>query len=607
MEEEKDEVEEVEEVVREGRRRREGEPPAGRFNASMLDMSEADCAGDPEPRFLGDRLLMYGVDAAESKATRRMMVFQGAVNGHQALVLLDLGANANFVSKEWAQRTGIAQRQLIKSTDVTTADGRTVTATSQLMSVDVRVVGKATKTSLVVVPLGTYDIILGTPWFAATKPLFDWERWTCNGRSVYSKGGRSVGRPGRGARRLQSMAIGADHAARMTGLAGKYSDVFASTLPKHAMRKDALVHSFLMEEGAKPIRDAERRRSPEELRLIREMVAEGEASGIIEDSSSEWCSQLHMVVKKDQYGVPTGKPRFCVDYRRVNARMRKDAHPLPLPEAMFAQLKGATVFSKLDLTKGFYQIALAPECRGTLAFSSPDGLKQWRVMPFGIANAPATFQREMQRVFRERLDVCVMVYIDDILVFSKDADSHAEHVEWVLSQLRANGYYANPDKCEFFQSEVNFLGHVIKAGGLAVQQHKVDSIVNWPKPQCVKDVRAFLGLTSYYRRFIARHSELAGPLSDLTRKDTSFVWGDKEQSAFDSLKQSMAAAPMLITPDNSKPYVLHTDASGYAVGATLSQETERGLQPVAFMSKKMNAAQRNYAVHEWELLAVVRR
>ena len=136
----------------------------------MLDMSDADCAGDPEPRFLGDRLLMYGVDAAEPKATQRMMVFQGAVNGHQALVLLDLGANANFVSKEWAHRTGIAQRQLIKPTDVTTATGRTVAATSQLMSVDVRVVGKATKTSLVVVPLGTYDIILGTPWFAATKP-----------------------------------------------------------------------------------------------------------------------------------------------------------------------------------------------------------------------------------------------------------------------------------------------------------------------------------------------------------------------------------------------------------------------------------------------------
>jgi hypothetical protein len=157
------------------------------------------------------------------------------------------------------------------------------------------------------------------------------------------------------------------------------------------MNKDAMVHSFIMKEGASPVKDGERRRSPEELRLAREMVREGEASGIIEESTSEWCSQLLMVMKKNQYGKITGKPRFCVDYRRVNALMRKDSHPLPLPESMFAQLHGAKVFSKLDLTKGFYQIGLAPECRPYLAFSTPDGPRQWTVMPFGIANAPATF------------------------------------------------------------------------------------------------------------------------------------------------------------------------------------------------------------------------
>jgi hypothetical protein len=240
------------------------------------------------------------------------------------------------------------------------------------------------------------------------------------------------------------------------------------------------------------------------------MVAEGEAAGIIEPSTSEWCSQLVMVMKKDQHGQPTGKPRFAVDYRRVNELMKKDAHPLPLPEVMFAQLKGATVFSKLDLTKGFYQIALDPQCREQLAFSTPDGLRQWTVMPFGVANAPATFQREMQRVFRGRLDKSVMVYIDDILVFSRNAEEHAEHVEWVLSQLKLNGYYANPDKCEFFQERVHFLGHVISADGVAVQQHKVDAVVQWPTPQSVSDVRRFLGLTGYYRRFVDGHSLCLG-------------------------------------------------------------------------------------------------
>jgi hypothetical protein len=588
-----------------------GEPAAEEMieDEGGFDLSGMDVGGEEEegvqPYFLGDRLLLYSTEAPESTPSRRMMVFQGSVGGHQAVILLDLGANANFVSKEWAHSKGLPQRQLTSSIEVTTATGRTYCATSQLMPADVRVVGKQFRTPLVMVPLGTYDVILGTPWFAATKPQFDWDQWTCNGRAVYSKGGRSVGHPGRSARRLQSMAIGPAHQKIMGALASKYSDVFASKLPPRKVNEEALEHSFVMKDGATPTRDGERRRSPEELRLIREMVSEGEAAGLIEDSTSEWCSQLLMVVKKDQYGVPTGKPRFAVDYRRVNELMKKDAHPLPLPEVMFAQLKGATIFSKLDLTKGFYQIGLKRKCREYLAFSSPDGLKQWKVMPFGTANAPAAFQREMQRVFKDKLDVAVLVYVDDILVFSRNAEEHAEHVEWVLSQLRRNKYYANPDKCEFFQAQVNFLGHVISAGGVAVQQHKVAAVTNWPTPESVSDVRKFLGLTGYYRRFVAGFSSIAGPLSDLTCKDTPFVWGEKEQAAFAQLKAALASAPVLITADNSKPYVLHTDASGYAVGASLSQMTDRGLQPVAYLSKKMNVAQRNYPVHEWELLAVM--
>jgi RNase H-like domain found in reverse transcriptase/Reverse transcriptase (RNA-dependent DNA polymerase)/Integrase zinc binding domain/Retroviral aspartyl protease len=583
------------------------DPPmdaSGGFDLSLLDMSSAD---NPEDAgFLGDPLLCHNMDTSGGKHNKQMMVFQGSINGHQAVILLDSGANTNFVSKQFAERTGITQRLLTEPTPVKGPMGKIYSATTQLMSVDLRVVGKAVKTSLVVVPLAAYDVILGTPWFRLTNPKFDWVLWTCNGRSVYSRGGISYGHPGRNSRRLQSVTVEQKYEPVMRELLRKYSSVFATTLPKRTFNKDAAVHSFLMKEGALPIRDGERRKSPEENRLAREMLKEGEATGRIEESKSEWCSQLLMVVKKDKDGRPTGKPRFCVDYRRVNALMRKDSHPLPLPESMFAQLNGATVFSKLDLTKGFYQIALAPECREYLAFSTPDGLRQWTVMPFGIANAPATFQREMQRMLRERLDISVMVYIDDILIFSKNEADHAEHVEWVLAQLKKNNYYANPDKCEFFQPQVNFLGHIIKAGGLAVQQHKIDSIVSWPTPACVKDVRSFLGLTGYYRRFVNGYAAITAPLSDLTHKDTPFVWGDKEEAVFTLLKKLLSSAPTLSTPDHSKPFLLHTDASGYAIGACLSQIDDKGrCQPVAFMSKKMNLAQRNYAVHEWELLAVI--
>ena len=597
----------------EGEERQEGEPPnpgVSEVEDGGVDLNRLEVGGDEDddeqPTFLGDDALLYSHDAAGSTSSRKMMVFQGSVSGFPAVVLLDLGANANFASQQWARRHGLRERPMKQSTEVTTATGSTHAATTQVDGADVRVVGTRHRSSLIVAPLSTYDVILGTPWFKATKPQFDWELWTCNGHSVFSQGGRSVGHPGRTSRRLQSVAVGAAHQSVMGGLMDKYSEVFAAKLPPRVARKGALTHSFVMKQGARPTVDGERRKSPEELRLAREMVAEGEAAGLIEPSTSEWCSQLVMVMKKDQYGVPTGKPRFAVDYRRVNELMKKDAHPLPLPEVMFAQLKGASVFSKLDLTKGFYQIALDPKCREQLAFSTPDGLRQWTVMPFGIANAPATFQREMQRVFRERLDKSVMVYIDDILIFSRDAAEHAEHVEWVLSQLRVHGYYANPDKCEFFQERVNFLGHVISADGVAVQQHKVDAVAEWPTPQSVSDVRRFLGLTGYYRRFVEGFSNVAGPLSDLTRKDTPFVWGKREADAFLKLKTALASAPVLATPDNAKPYTVHTDASGYAVGATLSQMNSEGqLQPVAFLSKKMNGAQRNYPVHEWELLAVM--
>ena len=588
----------------------ETEGPGFDLNAMEVGGAAEEDAEVTPARFLGDSYLLYNAESLSSaKATPHgMMVFQGAVNGRQALVLLDLGANCNFVSKQWAESTGIDQRPLKRPEPVATATGQIYTATSQLMGT-VRVVGTSCKMPMVVVPLSTYDVILGTPWFKANNPQFDWSQWTCNGRRVYScrRGGRSVGRPGHGSSRLQSMVVGAGFESGMQELLTKYKDVFASKLPRRVFNKDAVNHSFELEAGAKPVVDGERRRSPAEEALIKEMVREGIAAGIMEPSKSPWKSQLHMVTKKDQFGRPRIKPRFTVDYRRVNHVMKKDAFPLPLPEVLFAHLKGATIFSKLDLTKGFYQIGLAPECREQLAFSTPDGLMQWLVMPFGIANAPAAFQREMQRVLKEQLGTTVLVFLDDILVFSKDETLHAQHVEWVLQRLRQFQYYANPDKCEFFQRKVNFLGHVITAGGLAVQQHKVDAIVDWPTPRCVKDVMAFLGLTGYYRRFVLGHSSLATPLSDLTKKDAAWVWGTKEQAAFDKLKQALSTAPVLVTPDNDKPYVMHTDASNYAIGATLSQwdDGQRGLRPVAFMSKKMSPAQRNYTVHEWELLAVV--
>ena len=288
-----------------------GQPGSEAEDGRTFDLCRLEAGGegeDEEPQFLGDALLYSHAAAAEPASSRRMMVFQGTVAGHRAVALLDLGANANFVSERWARSRRLPERPMKTSTEVTTATGRTHAATTQLDGADVHVVGVSHKTSLIVVPLSTYDVILGTPWSKATRPQFDWTQWTCNGRAVYAQGGRSIGHPGRASRRLQALSIGAACQSVMGPLAEKYRDVFAARLPPRspAQREGPLTHSFVMKEGARPTRDGERRKSPEELRLAREMVTEGKAAGIIEPSTSEWCSQLVMVVKKDQLGRPTG-------------------------------------------------------------------------------------------------------------------------------------------------------------------------------------------------------------------------------------------------------------------------------------------------------------
>ena len=235
----------------EGQERQKGEPPDpgvpdeeeeglevpgdGHFDLNNLEVGGEEDE-DAEPRFLGDRALLYGHDAQGPPSSRRMMVFQGCVSGHRAVVLLDLGANANFVSQQWARSKGLLERQMKTATEVTTATGRTYSATTQVAGAEVHVVGRRHRSSLMVVPLSTYDVILGTPWFRATKPVFDWDLWTCNGHAVDPLGGRSVGHPGRTGRRLQSMAIGAAYQGVMRALLKEYHDVFATKLPPRVDR-----------------------------------------------------------------------------------------------------------------------------------------------------------------------------------------------------------------------------------------------------------------------------------------------------------------------------------------------------------------------------------
>ena len=259
----------------------------------------------------------------------------------------------------------------------------------------------------------------------------------------------------------------------------------------------------------------------------------------------------------------------------------------------------------MDLASGYHQIAVREEDIPKTAFRTQRGHFEFVVMPFGVTNAPSTFQRMMNSLFKEELDDYVLVYLDDILVFSSTLEEHIAHIRKALERLRSAKLYARLHKCAFFQRRVEYLGFDVSAEGIQPSQEKVKAIVEWPKPQSVRDVRGFLGLASFYRRFIKQFSLKARPLTDLTREKTVWQWNDKEENAFNELKKSLVVAPVLRIPKFELTFVVTTDASLVSVGAILEQDFGQGLQPVAYESRKLNPAETRYSAYERELLGIV--
>ena len=300
-----------------------------------------------------------------------------------------------------------------------------------------------------------------------------------------------------------------------------------------------------------------------------------------------------------------GTLRMCIDYRALNKITIKNRYPLPRMDDLFDRLLGATVFTKVDLTQGYHQLRVTPRDIPKTAFRTHYGHFEFLVMPFGLCNAPASFMYLMNTVLREYIDKFVIVFLDDILVYSKTKKEHLVHVQKVLQKLRENHLFAREHKCEFMKDQVEYLGHRVSNKGLAVCQDKVAKILEWPTPQTPKEVRSFLGIASFYRRFVKDFSKIAKPLSDLTRQETEFRWGTAQENAFSHLKRILCTAPVLKLPDFTKEFVVNTDASDVAIGAVLQQDFGKGLQPIAYDSRKLNDAERRYSTYDKELLAVV--
>jgi ribonuclease HI len=287
---------------------------------------------------------------------------------------------------------------------------------------------------------------------------------------------------------------------------------------------------------------------------------------------------------------------MCVDYRALNDVTIKNKYPLPRIDDLFDQLKGATVFSKIDLQSGYHQLRIKEEDIPKTAFTTRYGLFECTVMSFGLTNAPAFFMNLMNKVFMEYLDKFVVVFIDDILIYSRTKEEHEEHLRLALEKLREHQLYAKFSKCEFWLSEVKFLVHFISAGGVAVDPSNVESVTNWKQPKTVSEIRSFLGLAGYYRRFIENFSKIAKPMTRLLQKDVKYKWSEEYEQSFQELKNRLISAPILILPDPKKGFQVYCDASKLGLGCVLMQDGK----VVAYASR-----QKNYPTHDLELAAVV--
>ncbi|GJP37618.1 hypothetical protein CLOM_g22008 [Closterium sp. NIES-68] len=302
---------------------------------------------------------------------------------------------------------------------------------------------------------------------------------------------------------------------------------------------------------------------------------------------------------------PDGSLRMCIDYRALNKQTIKNKYPIPRIDDLLDQLRGATVFSKLDLRSGYWQIRMADNSIHKIAFRTRYGSYDYLVMPFGLTNAPATFQAEMNHILRPLLDECVVMYLDDILIYSRDMKQHAEHLRRVFEILRREQFYVKMSKSEFALEKVHFLGHIVSAQGVHVDPKKVEAVRTWKTPENVKELQQFLGFANYYNRFVPQYAKLAAPLTDLLKKNTPYKWEPQHQEAVEQLKQALTSALVLVLQDPERDYVIEADASDQAVGAVLMQDQGSGLQPIAYLSKKLHGAELNYPIHDKEALAIV--
>ncbi|GLB34315.1 putative retrotransposable element tf2 155 kda protein type 1-like [Lyophyllum shimeji] len=382
-----------------------------------------------------------------------------------------------------------------------------------------------------------------------------------------------------------------------------FEDVFSKAAFDELPERKQWDHAIELEPGSTPSSCKVYPLAPNEQAELDAFLEENLKSGRIRPSKSPMASPVFFIKKKD------GSLRLVQDYRALNAITVKNRYPLPLISELINNLRGARYFTKLDVRWGYNNVRIKEGDEWKAAFRTNRGLFEPLVMFFGLTNSPATFQTMMNDIFRDLIaQGVVCVYLDDILIYTKTLEEHRRITRIVLDRLREHRLFLKPEKCEFERTEIEYLGLIISHGTASMDPVKVAGVAEWPVPKNKKEVQSFLGFTNFYRRFIRDFSHHARPLFDLTAKDVAWTWGSGQQDAFDSLKRAITSKPVLIFPDDDRPFRVEADSSDFATGAVLSQQSpeDEKWHPVAFYSKSLNAVERNYEIHDKEMLAIIR-
>ncbi|GJY11216.1 putative nucleotidyltransferase, ribonuclease H [Tanacetum coccineum] len=566
---------------------------------------------DKKPDASGRVFALTQDQAANTSGTITGALF---IFGRAVFVLFDTGATHSVISTKFASCFTMTPILLDHVLCISTPMKDSARITHVYRDLPLQFDDKIRSVNALPLDMCEFDIILGIDWLAAHRAMID-----CHSRRVIFGDIHAPefiyhgSLPGKSmkiisalkARTLLShgcegfLATIHDTTSDVSSIhdqpiVSEFQDVFPEELPGIPPIRDVEFNIELIP-GAEPISKAPYRMAPIELKELKDQLQELLERGFIRPSVSPWGAPVLFVKKKD------GSMRLCIDYRELNKITIRNRYPLPRIDDLFDQLQGAKHFSKIDLRSGYHQLRVKEQDISKTAFRTRYGHYEFLVMPFGLTNAPAVFMDLMNRVFHEFLDKFVIVFIDDILVFSKSKEEHEEHLRTVLQILRQEKLYAKFSKCEFWLSKVAFLGHIVSAEGITMDPAKVEAITKWPRPTSVTEVRSFLGLAGYYRRFVEGFSRLALPLTKLMRKGEKFVWNEEREKSFEELKQRLVSSPILTLPSGSGGFQIYSDASKKGLGCVLMQHGK----VIAYASRQLKPYEVNYPTHDLELAAVV--